>query len=131
MVSSLPMNNQQQNVLNIQQGQNSLSRATAINLDHVLAEDVTEVARGSVLRPNKATSLKIQQLIRVMETSNQLNHQRIIEVLTEVAQTIAQIVASHGHSKCSNERKVGSIARPTKWPKWKSSGAKWSASDRA
>lgn len=56
---------------------------------HVLVEDVTEVARGSVLRRNKATSLEIQQLIRAIETSNQLNHQR----MQEMAQTIAQVVA--------------------------------------
>ena len=89
MVSSLLVNNQQQNVPNIQQGQNSLSRATTVNLNHVLAEDGMEVAKASIFMPNKATSLKIQQLIRAMETLNQLNHQW----MQKMAQTIAQVMA--------------------------------------
>ncbi|CAL8117770.1 unnamed protein product [Prunus armeniaca] len=88
------MNNQQQKVPNIQQGQNGLSRATTVDLDHVLVEEVTEVARGSVLRPNKATSLEVQQLIWAMETSNQLNHQRMQETAQNIAHAVAQTMAS-------------------------------------
>ncbi|CAL9025076.1 unnamed protein product [Prunus brigantina] len=75
MVGSLPMNTQPQNVLTAQQEQNGHGRAMALGHDQVLVEDVTEVARGLVLRPNPATSLELQQLMRVMETMATQNAQ--------------------------------------------------------
>ncbi|CAL8162715.1 unnamed protein product [Prunus armeniaca] len=45
--------------------------APAVGQDQVLVEDITEVTGGPVLRPNPATSLELQQLIRVMETMAQ------------------------------------------------------------
>ncbi|CAL2261419.1 unnamed protein product [Prunus armeniaca] len=71
MVGSLPMNTQPQNVSIAQQEQNSHGRAMALGHDQVLVEDVMEVARGLILRPNLATSLELQQLMRVMETMAQ------------------------------------------------------------
>ncbi|CAL8133638.1 unnamed protein product [Prunus armeniaca] len=63
MAGSLPMNTQPQNLMNGQQSQNGIGRATAIDPNHVVVEDVKEANRGPVLRQNPATSLEIQQLI--------------------------------------------------------------------
>ncbi|CAL2229269.1 unnamed protein product [Prunus armeniaca] len=60
-----------QNVPTAQQEQSGPGRATALGHNPVLVEDVTEVAGGPVLRPNPATSLELQQLMRVMETMAQ------------------------------------------------------------
>ncbi|CAL8112708.1 unnamed protein product [Prunus armeniaca] len=60
-----------QNVPTSQQKQNGPGRATAVVHDQVLVEDITEVTGGPVLRPNLPTSLKLQQLMRVMETMAQ------------------------------------------------------------
>ncbi|CAL9017891.1 unnamed protein product, partial [Prunus brigantina] len=55
----------------LQQEQNGPGRNTAVGHDQVVVEDITEVAGGPVLRPNPATSLELQQLMRVMETMAQ------------------------------------------------------------
>ncbi|XP_008245129.1 PREDICTED: uncharacterized protein LOC103343241 [Prunus mume] len=82
-VLGAPPATEPQNVMNGQQSQNSIGRASAIDPNHVVVEDVMEADGGPVLRPNSATSLEIQQFIRAMETSNQLNHQQ----LQDMAQT--------------------------------------------
>ncbi|KAI5323983.1 hypothetical protein L3X38_033056 [Prunus dulcis] len=83
------MNTQPQ--MNGQQSQNGIGRATAVDSNHVGVEDVTEVDGGLVLRPNPTTSLEIQELIRAMETSNQLNHQRLQNMAQTIATQNAQI----------------------------------------
>ncbi|KAI5317894.1 hypothetical protein L3X38_037601 [Prunus dulcis] len=55
----------------------------------LLVEDVTKVTGGPLFRPNHATSLEIQQLIRAMEMSNNLNHQRMQEATQTIPQTMA------------------------------------------
>ncbi|KAI5316802.1 hypothetical protein L3X38_036509 [Prunus dulcis] len=77
--------------MNVQQSQNGIGRATAVDPNHVVVEEVTEADGGPVLRLNLATSLEIQQLIRVMETSNQLNHQRLQDMAQTIATQNAQI----------------------------------------
>ncbi|CAL2277986.1 unnamed protein product [Prunus armeniaca] len=91
MAGSIPMNTQPQNVPNGQQGQNGFGRATTVNPNHVVVEDVTAVFEGPVLRPNPATLLEIQQLIQAVETSNQLNHQQM------------QDGSNHSYPKCSDK----------------------------
>ncbi|CAL9020079.1 unnamed protein product [Prunus brigantina] len=71
MAGSLPSNTQPQNVPATQQEQNGPGRNTVVGHDQVVVEDITEVAGGPVLRPNPATSLELQQLMRVMETMAQ------------------------------------------------------------
>ncbi|CAL2278157.1 unnamed protein product [Prunus armeniaca] len=82
MVGSLLMYTQRQNILIAQHGQNGLGRTMAIDqndldrdpaigLDHVLVEDVMEVAGILILRPNSATSLEFQQFMCDIETMAQ------------------------------------------------------------
>jgi hypothetical protein len=103
MVGSLPMNTQPQNIpttplgrqndlgRNMAVGQNSIGRGVALGPDHVVVEDVIEAAEGPVLRPNPATSLEIQQLVRAMELSNQLHNQRMQEMTQAFATQKAQM----------------------------------------
>ncbi|KAI5343008.1 hypothetical protein L3X38_010884 [Prunus dulcis] len=94
MVGSLPMNTQPQHVMNGEQSQNGIGRATTIDPNHMVVEDFMEADGGPVLRPNLATSLEIQQLIRAMETLNQLNHQRLLDMAQTIATQNAQISAN-------------------------------------
>ncbi|CAL2259736.1 unnamed protein product [Prunus armeniaca] len=71
MAGSLPMNTQPQNVSIAQQEQNGLGQETVVGHDQVLVEVITEAVGGPVLWPNPATSLELQQLMRVMETMAQ------------------------------------------------------------
>ncbi|CAL2257741.1 unnamed protein product [Prunus armeniaca] len=71
MASSLLTNTQLQNVLATQQEQNGPDRNTAVGHDQVVVEDIAEVTGGPVLRPNPATLLELQQLMRVTETMAQ------------------------------------------------------------
>ncbi|KAI5323867.1 hypothetical protein L3X38_032940 [Prunus dulcis] len=91
MAGSLPMNTQPQNLMNGQQRQNDICRATAVDPNHVVVEDVTKADGGPVLRQNTVASLEIQQLIRAMETSNQLNHQWLQDMAQTLATQNAQI----------------------------------------
>lgn len=49
MVGSLPMNTEPQNVSNTQPSQNDIGRPPIVDPNHVLVEDVTEVAERLVL----------------------------------------------------------------------------------
>ncbi|XP_008222335.1 PREDICTED: uncharacterized protein LOC103322219 [Prunus mume] len=71
MAGSLLTNTQPQNVPATQQEQNGPGRNTTVGHDQVVVEDITEVAGGPVLRLNPATTLELQQLMRVMETMAQ------------------------------------------------------------
>ncbi|CAL9024404.1 unnamed protein product, partial [Prunus brigantina] len=53
-----------------------------------------EVVGGPVLRPNPATSLEVQQLIRVMEISNNLHLQQMEEMAQTIARTMVQTMAT-------------------------------------
>ncbi|CAL9018849.1 unnamed protein product, partial [Prunus brigantina] len=77
-------------------------RATSLGQDQVLVEDVTEVAKGPVLRPNPATSLELQQLMRVMETMAQTMATQNAQINERFDQWLGQQNGQNGNQWAPN-----------------------------
>ncbi|KAI5335378.1 hypothetical protein L3X38_025511 [Prunus dulcis] len=102
MAGSLPTNTQPQNVSTAQQEQNGPDRNAAVGHDQVLVEDITEVVGGPVLRPNPATSLELQQLIRVMETMAQTMATQNAQINERFDQWLGQQNGQNGNQGALN-----------------------------